>query len=133
MRVRGGSLLKVRVWAARSSCSHSCGAEDVPALGCYPEDAGHVGGGEDAFDFEKIVVAFGAGAVGDDSLAFAVEVDEGEHFAADGFVADPEDEVGAPLHGLDGVGQGEDDRRGCVRRPMLSFRGYPLPPGVFWE
>jgi hypothetical protein len=37
-----------------------------------------------------------------------VEVDEGEHFAADGFVADPEDEVGAPLHGFGYVGEGEE-------------------------
>ena len=36
-----------------------------------------------------------------------VEVDEGEHFAADGFVAGPKDEVCTPLHGLDDVGDGQ--------------------------
>ena len=37
-----------------------------------------------------------------------VEVDEGEHLSADGFVADPEDEVRAPLHRLHDMGEGEE-------------------------
>jgi len=89
------------------------GAKDAPAFDRDPEDAGHVGCGEDAFGFEEFGVALGPGGVGDDGLGFGVvgclvEVDEGEHFAADGLVADPEDEVGSPLHGFDGVGKGEE-------------------------
>jgi hypothetical protein len=41
-------------------------AEDAPSLGGDPVDAGHVGGGEDAFGFEELGVALGAGGVGDD-------------------------------------------------------------------
>jgi hypothetical protein len=36
-------------------------AEDAPALDGYPEDASDVGGGEDAFGFEELVEALGAG------------------------------------------------------------------------
>jgi hypothetical protein len=113
------------------------GAEDAPAFGGDPVDAGHVGSGDDAFDFEEFGVALGAGGVGDDRVCFvslargiAVEVDEGEHLASDGLVADPEDEVGSPLHGLDGVREAEEigsDALGV----HLSFPGYP-PRGVFW-
>ena len=107
------------------------GAEDVPALGCYPEDAGHVRGGDDAFDFEQVGVAFGAGGVGDDRFSVSLQIDQGEHFSADGFVADPEDEVGSPLHGLDGVGKGEDvgaDAFGVDGVPPLSSRCWGVPP-----
>ena len=109
------------------------GAEDVPAFGGDPVDAGHIGSGDDAFDFEEFGVALGAGGVGDDRACFvslargiAVEVDEGEHLASDGLVADPEDEVGSPLHGLDGVREAEEigsDALGV----HLSFPG--VPPG----
>lgn len=67
------------------------------------------------------------------------EVEEREHFAADGFVADPEDEVVAPLKGLGDVREGEQEgasalgvhaeeyRRelltGCVRRFCLLYFG----------
>ena len=44
------------------------GAEDIPALDRDPEDAGHVGGGNDAFNFEEFGVALGPGGVGDDRL-----------------------------------------------------------------
>ena len=97
------------------------GGEDVPALGGDPVDAGHVGCGDEAFDFEEFGVAGGAGGIHhegvvDDSAAVRrilrrarlVEVDEGEHLAANGFIADPEDEVRAPLHGLGHVGEGEE-------------------------
>jgi hypothetical protein len=108
-------------------------AEDVPALDGDPVDACHVGGGDDAFDFEKLGVALGAGGVGDHRATFisliAVEVDEGEHFAADGLVSDPEDEVGAPLHGLDCVGKGEDIGADAFGVDGCTFpRGTPLPP-----
>ena len=51
------------------------GAEDVPTLGCYSEDAGHVGGGDDAFDFEEFGVAFGTGGVGDHRLSVLFKID----------------------------------------------------------
>jgi hypothetical protein len=41
--------------------------------------------------------------------AGVVEVDEGKHLSADGFVAYPEDEVVAPLTGFDGVGESEEE------------------------
>ena len=86
------------------------GAEDVPSLDCDPVDAGHVGCGEDAFDFEEFGVALGPGGVGDDlPVLVLVEVHEREHLAADGFVTYPEDEVRSPLHGLDGVREGEEE------------------------
>jgi len=51
----------------------------------------------------------GACGVRDDCPAVAVEIDKGEHLAADGLIADPEDKVGAPLHGFDDVGEGEEE------------------------
>jgi hypothetical protein len=110
-------------------------AEDAPALDGDPVDAGHVGGGDDAFDFEEFGVAFWTGGVGDHRAIFislvavvAVEVDESEHFSADGLVANPEDEVGSPLHGLDRVREGEDIGAYAFGvdgdRP---FKGDPLP------
>jgi hypothetical protein len=111
-------------------------AKDVPAFDGNPVDAGHVGGGDDAFDFEEFGVALGAGGVGDQRAIFvsfvavvAVEVDESEHLSADGLVADPEDEVGAPLHSLDRMGEGQDvgaDAFGVDG--LCPFRGPPLPP-----
>jgi Protein of unknown function (DUF3738) len=83
--------------------------EDLPVFGSDPVDAGHVGRGVEALEFEEFGVALGAGRVGDDAGAVCVEVDEGEHLSADGFVADPEDEVGAPLHGFDSVRKLEEE------------------------
>ncbi len=78
-----------------------------------PFGAGEVGGGDDAFDFEELVEALGVGGEAEVGAGEAgtgvVEVDEGEHFAADGFVADPEDKVVAPLASFDGVGEGEEE------------------------
>ncbi len=85
----------------------TAGAEDAPVHDGDPVGAGHVGGGDDALGFEQLGVAFGAGVEPEDSSACVVEVDEGEHFAADGFVADPEDEVVAPVHAFGCVGEGE--------------------------
>ncbi len=87
-------------------------AEDVPALGGDPVDAGEVGGGEEAFGFEELVEALGAGGEGDDGAAVAIEVEEGEHFAADGLIAGPEDEVVAPLGGFDDVREMEEEGAG---------------------
>jgi hypothetical protein len=105
------------------------GAEDVPAFDGDPVDACHVGSGDDGLDFEEFGVTLGAGGVGDHRLAVGVEVDEGEHLAADGLVADPEDEVGSPLHGFDGVREGEEIGSDSFGVHAWSFLGYPLPPG----
>lgn len=84
------------------------GAEDVPALGRDPVDAGHVRGGDDAFDLEQIGVEFGTRGERDDGATVSVEVYEGEHLSADGLVSDPEQQIGTPLHGFGYVGQGEE-------------------------
>ncbi len=85
------------------------GAEDDPALGGDPVGTGQVGRGNEAFLFEQIVVDLGAGDEGDEGTVVAVEIDEHEHLSADGFITDPEDEIVAPLPGLDGVGEGEEE------------------------
>jgi hypothetical protein len=122
------------------------GGEDVPVFDGNPMDAGHVGCGEDAFEFEEFGIAGGAGGVHHEGVvgdatalrAFVFEVDEGEHFSADGFVAGPEDEVGAPLHGFDHVGKGEEvsaetfgGHRGKVRGSRCGVQGEvrfgPMP------
>ena len=91
------------------------GGEDVPLLSRDPVDAGHVRGRNQSLALEEFGVTGGAGGVGEQRMARAVggvgrfvQVDEGEHFAADGLVAYPEKEVGAPLHGLDHVRQSEE-------------------------
>lgn len=85
------------------------GAEDVPSLDRDPVDAGYVGRGEDAFDFEELGVALGTGGVGEDAGAdvVAFQPGPGEHLAADGFVAHPEDET-AELLGFDDVRESEE-------------------------
>jgi hypothetical protein len=72
--------------------------------------AGQVGGGNDAFNFEKFVESFWRRSerersLGETGATGVVEVDQGEHLAANGFVADPKDEVVAPLARFDGVGE----------------------------
>ena len=89
-------------------------AEGLPVLGGDPVVAGGVGSGVEAVSFEEFGVALGAGGEGeeaDDVIGGSgvVQVDEGEHLSADGFVADPEDDVVAPLSGFDGVGEGEEE------------------------
>ena len=95
------------------------GGEDVPAESGNPARTGEIRRGYEAVEFEEFGVAGGTGCVGDEWVQLGrgthvgrvgvVEVDEGEHFAADGLVADPEDKVGAPLHGFDGVREGEEE------------------------
>jgi hypothetical protein len=89
------------------------GGQDVPVGEGEPVGAGEVGSGDDAFGLEQLVEALGVGGEHEvgagEAGAGIVEVDHGEHLAADGFVADPEDEVIAPLAGLDGVGEGEEE------------------------
>jgi hypothetical protein len=108
------------------------GAEDVPALYGYPEDAGYVRGGEDTVDLEEIVVAFGAGHVGDNARAAFVlfEPHPGEHLAADGFVAYPEDEA-AELYRLHGMREGEEIGADAFDVDAISLRVPPLPGGYF--
>ena len=92
--------------------------EDVPAEGGDPVRAGEIRCGNEAVELEEFGEAGGAGGVGEQRVGLAasggfrvrglVEVEEGEHFAADGLVADPKDEVGAPLHGFGDVGEGKE-------------------------
>lgn len=99
------------------------GREYIPAFGCDPMEASHVGCWDEAVEFEEFGVSGGASGVGQEWLQVAgwrslfggamgwagfVEVDDGEHLASHGLVADPEDEGGAPLHSLDHVGEGEE-------------------------
>lgn len=84
------------------------GSEGVPAFGCDPVDAGHVGCGDEAFDLEEVGVEIGTGGEGDDGASVSIEVDEREHLSADGLVSYPKDEVGTPLHGLDDMGEGQE-------------------------
>jgi hypothetical protein len=78
-------------------------------LDCHPEDAGYIRCGEDTFGFEKFGVAGWAGKVGDDTGGAGVllQLDHGEHLAADGLVADPEDET-SELLGFADVREGEE-------------------------
>lgn len=86
--------------------------EGGPAVEGDPVDAGEVGGGAEAFAFGEVGEALGGGGEGEDAVFIGCEIEEGEHFAADGFVADPEDEVVAPLEGFDDVGEGEEEGAG---------------------
>ncbi len=71
--------------------------EGIPALKSDPVGTGEIGRGDDTFDFKQLVVALGTGGeheVGaSEARAGIVKVDEGEHLAANGFIAGPEDEV----------------------------------------
>jgi len=101
-----------------------------------PEDAGDIRGGKDAFGFEEFGVALGACEVGDDAggAALVFQLHHGEHLAADGLVADPEDEA-AELFGLDDVGEAEEiglealnvHARSIERLQAAWWRGLGLP------
>ena len=94
-----------------------CG-EDVPAEGGDPVRAREIRCGDEAVELKEFDEAGGAGGEGEQRVGPAasggfrvrglVEVEEGEHFPADGLVADPKDEVGAPLHGFGDVREGEE-------------------------
>ena len=58
----------------------------------------------------------------------AVEVDEGEHLAADGLVADPEDKIVAPLHGFNDVGNLKEEGSGFLDVHGGEFSA-PFAPG----
>jgi hypothetical protein len=85
------------------------GAEGAPGLHGDPLGASEIGRGGDAFDLDELGVVLGGRGEGDDlTVTDVLEVEESEHLAADGLVADPEDEVVAPLHGLDCMREGKD-------------------------
>lgn len=83
------------------------GAEDAPPLDGDPVGPGEIGCGDDAFALEQLGVTFATGTVGEDGAAISVEIGEDEHLSAETFIANPEDEVGTPLHRLDDVRQGQ--------------------------
>jgi hypothetical protein len=108
------------------------GGQDVPVGEGEPVGAGEVGGGDDAFGLEQLVEALGVGGEHEvgagEAGAGVVEVDEGEHLAADGLVGDPEDEVIAPLTCLDGVRESEEVGANAFGVHCWSFpRGVPPP------
>ena len=79
----------------------------------YPVSAGEIRSGDDPFGFHQFMEAIRDGGEGEYGFGEAgatgiVEVDEGEHLAANGFIADPEDEVVAPLACLDDAWKGEE-------------------------
>ena len=102
--------------------------EDGPACGGDPMGAGEIGGGDEAFDLEEVGEGLNADREGDDGVlrAGGIEVDEGEHPAADGFVADPEDEVVAELHSLDDVRESEEEGSGALDVHAGSVEGLLL-------
>ena len=91
--------------------------------------SGEIGCGDDAFGFEQFVEAVGVGGEGEDRAGAGgvgcgiVEVEEGEHLAADGLVGCPEDEIVAPLAGLDDVGEGQE-----VGANLFGVHGVPPSP-----
>ena len=90
------------------------GAECVPTFGGDPVGSGEVGCGFEVLDFDELGEALGAGGEGDDTVGAGGEIDEREHLAADGFVANPEDEVVAPLEGFGDVREREQEGAGVL-------------------
>ena len=70
----------------------------------HPVGSGQIGGRKNAFGLEELGISFRSGGEGKYCLLTVVKVQHGEHFAADRFIPDPEDEVCAPLHGFDDMG-----------------------------
>ncbi len=66
-------------------------------------------GWEDAFCFEQFVISFGASGERKNAVTVGVEIGQGEHFATDDFVSNPEDEIVAPRHGLLDVREGKQE------------------------
>ena len=103
-------------------------AEDVPMLEGYPVGSGEIWCGDDAFDLEEFVEAVWAGGEGEDGFSEpgvreVFEVQEGEHLAANGLVGYPEDEVVAPLPGLDDVREGQE-----IGTNSFGVHDVPPPP-----
>jgi hypothetical protein len=77
-----------------------------------------------ATHLDELGVVLGGRGEGDDlTVTDVLEVEKSEHLAADGLVADPEDEVVAPLHGLGYVGQ-----RAKERADALDVHGNEYRP-----
>ena len=93
------------------------GSEGIPTEGGDPVRACEIGRGHEGFALHEFGEADRTGgercdrpglASGELRVGWLIEVDDGEHFSAERFVAAPEDEVVAPLHSLGDVGKGED-------------------------
>lgn len=82
--------------------------EGVPALDGDPVGTGEIGSWNDALDFEELGTALRTGSEGEDGARVVVEAGEGEHFASDGLVANPEDKGCSPLHGFFDVRKGAE-------------------------
>ena len=111
-------------------------AEDVPVFERDPMGAGQVGGGDDAFDLEQFMESFRRGgerqrSLGKTGATGIVKVDEGEHLAADGLFADPEDEVVAPLARFDCVGEAEKVSADAFSVDSFSPSGRDVPSSSF--
>ncbi len=100
------------------------GAKDAPSLRRDPVDASDIRRGVDAVDLQQIGIAFGPGGVGDDAQPAVVllEFDHGEHLAAEGFVADPEDKP-AELLGFDHVRKREEEGADAFDVHGEKYRG----------
>jgi len=71
-----------------------------------------------------------AGGERDHAVDVGGEVDEREHLAADGFIADPEDEVVAPLEGFGDVREGEEKGADSLGVHAEEYRAGLLTGGV---
>ena len=111
------------------------GAEGGPRCGGDPVGAGEVWRGVKAFKFEELEGALGAGGEGDHAMSSARrpaggEVDQGEHLAADAFVADPEDQVVAPLKGFGDMREREEKGPGSLGVHGAKYRRALLTGAV---
>lgn len=91
------------------------GVEGGPLGRGDPMHAREVGCGDDAFCLEHLGEGFNPGEKRADGLAgveVRIEGDYGEHLAADGFVADPKDEIVAELDGFDDMRKRAEERTG---------------------
>jgi hypothetical protein len=104
------------------------GSKGGPVFGGDPVGAGEVRCGLQALDFDELGEALGTGGEGDDTVRAGREVHEGEHLATDGFVADPEDEVVAPLEGFGDVREREQEGAGSLGVHAEEYRRGLLTP-----
>jgi hypothetical protein len=100
-------------------------AEAVPVVGGYPVGSCQVGCGLEVFELDEFGEVVGTGGEGDDAVRARGEVDYGKHFAADGFVADPEEQVIAPLQGFGDVGEREEKGAGSLGIHAEEYRLNP--------
>ncbi len=55
---------------------------------------------DDVFDFQEFCEELRSCSEGTNRLLIIIEIQDGEHLAANGLVPDPKDQVRSPLHGL---------------------------------